>query len=432
MKKIITAVNNPNLNEKLKNENYIEVIGKDIQYKEGILEFLEKNKNIDLIIINEKLPGEINLINLLKKIKLINEKIKIILILENENTEKEEKIKKINNNIEIFFNNKINIEKLINLIKEKNLNKEKELEEEIKKLKEIIKNNNLEINNKKQEKNKKINWKDMVTDNVNSIKNKVKKFQIEEIKNKNNILHKNIIYNNLIIFIDLDKNENVDISLSLKRYLSEKNNKIIELKKFTSNYISKYGTKQNLNKIKNKKELLNEFQNNLLGRNKIYKIKRQNRKIKYKSKKIKINKYNKNLFYYKIKKLNNIKKIINNFSIFFDYIFIKLNFNNLIILNNLLNIKKIKIINLIILEKNINNIKILNKLINKFELNKNKLIIILRENKKEKIDINIIKKLFEKNKIILLKENKNLNKKQIKEITELSEEEILKIQKENV
>ena len=349
MKKIITAVNNPNLNEKLKNENYIEVIGKDIQYKEGILEFLEKNKNIDLIIINEKLPGEINLINLLKKIKLINEKIKIILILENENTEKEEKIKKINNNIEIFFNNKINIEKLINLIKEKNLNKEKELEEEIKKLKEIIKNNNLEINNKKQEKNKKINWKDMVTDNVNSIKNKVKKFQIEEIKNKNNILHKNIIYNNLIIFIDLDKNENVDISLSLKRYLSEKNNKIIELKKFTSNYISKYGTKQNLNKIKNKKELLNEFQNNLLGRNKIYKIKRQNRKIKYKSKKIKINKYNKNLFYYKIKKLNNIKKIINNFSIFFDYIFIKLNFNNLIILNNLLNIKKIKIINLIIL-----------------------------------------------------------------------------------
>ena len=432
MKKIITAVNNPNLNEKLKNENYIEVIGKDIQYKEGILEFLEKNKNIDLIIINEKLPGEINLINLLKKIKLINEKIKIILILENENTEKEEKIKKINNNIEIFFNNKINIEKLINLIKEKNLNKEKELEEEIKKLKEIIKNNNLEINNKKQEKNKKINWKDMVTDNVNSIKNKVKKFQIEEIKNKNNILHKNIIYNNLIIFIDLDKNENVDISLSLKRYLSEKNNKIIELKKFTSNYISKYGTKQNLNKIKNKKELLNEFQNNLLGRNKIYKIKRQNRKIKYKSKKIKINKYNKNLFYYKIKKLNNIKKIINNFSIFFDYIFIKLNFNNLIILNNLLNIKKIKIINLIILEKNINNLKILNKLINKFELNKNKLIIILRENKKEKIDINIIKKLFEKNKIILLKENKNLNKKQIKEITELSEEEILKIQKENV
>ena len=119
MKKIITAVNNPNLNEKLNNENYIEVIGKDIQYKEGILEFLENNKNIDLIIINEKLPGEINLINLLKKIKLINEKIKIILILENENTEKEEKIKKINNKIKIINNKKINKKKIINKIKEK-------------------------------------------------------------------------------------------------------------------------------------------------------------------------------------------------------------------------------------------------------------------------------------------------------------------------
>ena len=54
-------------------------------------------------------------------------------------------------------------------------------------------------------------------------------------------------------------------------------------------------------------------------------------------------------------------------------------------------------------------------------MNKNKLIIILRENKKEKIDINIIKKIFEKNKIILLKENKNLNKKQIKEILKLIE-----------
>ena len=418
MKKIITAVNNPNLNEKLKNENYIEVIGKDIQYKEGILEFLENNKNIDLIIINEKLPGEINLINLLKKIKLINEKIKIILILENENTEKEEKIKKINNNIEIFFNNKINIEKLINLIKEKNLNKEKELEEEIKKLKEIIKNNNLEINNKEQEKNKKTNFKNKLKNSLNLKKNKVKNFQTEELKEFNNVLHKKIIPNNLIILINLNQKEDINISLNLQKYLSEKNNKILELKQFTPNYLSKYSTYQNLNKIKNKKELLNEFQKKLLTKNKIYKTKKQIRKIKYKSKKIKRNKNNKNLFYYKIKKLNNIKKIINNFSIFFDYIFIKLNLNNLLILNNLLKIKKIKIINLIILEKNINNLKILNKLINKYELNKNenKLIIILKENKKEKIDIDIIKKLFEKNKIIFLKENKKLNKNQIREI----------------
>ena len=58
MKKIITAINNPIINEKLKKEK-IEVIGKDIQYKEGILEILENNKEINFILIDEKLPGEI-------------------------------------------------------------------------------------------------------------------------------------------------------------------------------------------------------------------------------------------------------------------------------------------------------------------------------------------------------------------------------------
>ena len=41
MKKIMTAINNPKLNELLKNENYIEIIEKDIQYKEAIIEILE-------------------------------------------------------------------------------------------------------------------------------------------------------------------------------------------------------------------------------------------------------------------------------------------------------------------------------------------------------------------------------------------------------
>ena len=45
MKKILTAVDNPTLNIRLKEEKDIKIIGKDIPYKEGILEFLEKNKN---------------------------------------------------------------------------------------------------------------------------------------------------------------------------------------------------------------------------------------------------------------------------------------------------------------------------------------------------------------------------------------------------
>ena len=47
MKKIITAINNPQLNEELKKEKNFEIIGKDIQYKEAILEILEENDFID-------------------------------------------------------------------------------------------------------------------------------------------------------------------------------------------------------------------------------------------------------------------------------------------------------------------------------------------------------------------------------------------------
>ena len=69
MKKIMTAINNPKLNEELKKEKKFEIVGKDIQYKEAILEILEKNSNIDLIILSEKIPGEIKLEKLIEKIK---------------------------------------------------------------------------------------------------------------------------------------------------------------------------------------------------------------------------------------------------------------------------------------------------------------------------------------------------------------------------
>ena len=61
---------------------------KDVQYREAILEILEKEKNINLIILDEKIPGEINIEKLIEKIKLINEKINIIFFLEKENNKK--------------------------------------------------------------------------------------------------------------------------------------------------------------------------------------------------------------------------------------------------------------------------------------------------------------------------------------------------------
>lgn len=56
MNKIITAIGNPNLNFKLKKEKEFEIIAEDIQYQEGILEYLEKDNNIDYLIVSELLP----------------------------------------------------------------------------------------------------------------------------------------------------------------------------------------------------------------------------------------------------------------------------------------------------------------------------------------------------------------------------------------
>ena len=109
---IVTAIGNENLNNKIREEKDFEVLEKDFVYKEGILEYLEINKNIDIIILYEKLPGEINFINLIKKIKLINNEICIYCILESKNEELE-KLLKLENIKSFFYINEINIGELI-------------------------------------------------------------------------------------------------------------------------------------------------------------------------------------------------------------------------------------------------------------------------------------------------------------------------------
>ena len=54
--KIITAIENKKINEKLKNINNMKILNTDIKYKEGILEYLEKNSDIDLILLKSNLP----------------------------------------------------------------------------------------------------------------------------------------------------------------------------------------------------------------------------------------------------------------------------------------------------------------------------------------------------------------------------------------
>ena len=83
MLKILTATGNAKFNNNLKNYNEFEVYENDIQYKEAIIDVIEKNKNFDFLIVYNKLPGEITFDELKNKIKKINNKIKIIFIYEN-------------------------------------------------------------------------------------------------------------------------------------------------------------------------------------------------------------------------------------------------------------------------------------------------------------------------------------------------------------
>ena len=115
MKKIITAIDNSEINEMLKKE--YEIISKDILYKEGILEQLQKTKSVDIIIIDERIDGLIKLNTLIKKIKEKVKNIEIIIITDNKNRVYEET--KRYKRIQIYETNKIKIKKLESLINSK-------------------------------------------------------------------------------------------------------------------------------------------------------------------------------------------------------------------------------------------------------------------------------------------------------------------------
>lgn len=125
--KIITATGNPKINERLRQEKEYEVIGKDIQYQEGILEVLEEISDIEGIILSNNLIEEIEFNLLISKIIDINKNIEIIVFLKEKDEEIEiflnsKKIYKIYylDNYESFFYN-LNKKKTSNLDISKNI-----------------------------------------------------------------------------------------------------------------------------------------------------------------------------------------------------------------------------------------------------------------------------------------------------------------------
>ena len=268
MKKIILAINNKKLEKMLlESNNKIEITFNKLQYREAILEMLEKNKNIDFILIDENLPGIISIEELIRKIKLINNKINILIFLKKDNVNKINILKSLNIK-NIYLNKKIDINKIIKIIiKDNNYEKYKELKNNIKYKK---------------------------TNDRNNIKNKLFKINILEgvftkIKKHKNINVLKNEENKLITIVGKRKTGKSTITNFLLIYLLEKNKKILLInlnKKIEHNYLVLFGKKyykiknNYLINNKNKKEafLKSEIKinNNLIFLNNFQQIIQQN------------------------------------------------------------------------------------------------------------------------------------------------------------
>lgn len=115
--KIVTALNNEQLNEKLQCKNKYDIVCKDIQYQEALIECLEKNEDIDIIILSNILPGEMNIYEFINTIRYRCENAKIYIFLDNKNDKLQEfLIKKGIYNI--YINNEITENEFMNKIEE--------------------------------------------------------------------------------------------------------------------------------------------------------------------------------------------------------------------------------------------------------------------------------------------------------------------------
>ena len=361
MKKIITALAEPQLNNELKKEKDFIVIGKDIQYQEGVIEILETEKEVDFLIISEALPGNEKLENLIEKIKQINNEVNIVIILENKKEELEKNL--YSKNVYLILYNKIEIKEIIKLIKNKKEDENEKIKKEINDLKKII----IEQNSK----------------NKQNKKQKIK--EVKELNSQKEIicilgsggvgksiftvnLAKSLIYSKKkILIIDFDiLNNSLHTILGVKKY-SEKISKKIKENNLIKDKIC----------LKELKIKINKRIDLISGINLLF-------DSKYKIDNIQFN----NLFN-DVKKFYDVIIIDTSSECFFNYtkdIIKKSNINIFIVEPNLLEIQKSKNILKIYKEEwNIDNNEI-NILFNKFN--------------KNSIDINILKIIFSEYNII--------------------------------
>lgn len=396
MLKIMTALENENINKELRKIKNIEIVSKDIQYKEGILEILEDNKNIDFIFINKNIEGEISFENLVKKIKEINNKIKIILVI----NRKEEKNKYINNKyyFKILYDKEMIENTVQNILNNqgKNFIENKDIENNEKLLKYNKKINKL----RKNILNIKLKKKKIINKIINKIKYLLKQKNIRKVNDNKNIKY----YKKCIVIYTIGVNGigKSSIIINLSKTLSYLNRKILIIDL----------------------DLINNSIHSILG---VKKSQQENYKIKI----------NKNLDIISPNVFDiDEKDIIDKINLLiiknrknYDYIFIDTNSYDSYLIDNME--KRYEIINnsdyilfisgcnLLEINKSVN---LLDNYINKLNIKENKLKIIFNKYSKFSINIKLLKKFFneieiigylkddEKYNCLINKNNKNFNR----------------------
>lgn len=359
MKKIITALADPQLNNELKKDNDFIVMGKDIQYQEGVIEILEEEKEVDFLIISEVLPGDEKIESLIEKIKIINNNINIIIILENKKEELEKYL--YSKNVYLILYNKIEIKEIIKLIKNKKDDENEKIKKEINDLKKIIiEQNSKNEQNKKQKIKKEINSQKEVICVLGSSGVGKSIFTAN--------LAKSLIYTRKkILIIDFDiLNNSLHTILGVKKY----SEKIIQ--KIKENNLIK--EKINLEELKIK---INKRISLISGINLLF------------DSKYKINNIQFNNLFNEIKNYYDVIIIDTSSECFLDYtkeIIKKSNINIFIVEPNLLEIKKSK-----------NILKIYEE---EWNIDKNKINILFNKFNKNSIDISILKIIFSEYNII--------------------------------
>lgn len=236
MKKIMTAIGNQNLNQRLQQEDTFEIVAEDIPYKEGIIEVLEK-KQIDTLILSELLPGEIEIKELIERVKNINPKIQVILFLEKKNQELENYLyaKGVSS---IFYDNQIEISKIIEFIKEEK-NESRQLKEELEELKQLViekEGNHTKIKEFLQNKNKEMKDRKLLETKKEGTSDKREQSQIICVSGTSGVgksifsvnLAKAFMENeNKVLIIDFDVlNNSLHTILGIKKYPEKVANKI--------------------------------------------------------------------------------------------------------------------------------------------------------------------------------------------------------------